>query len=64
MTILCLVCVWHAVVAQLVEPDLEMAELADKIALGVIAFIFITFQLFFVIWVVFVVSKRERLHSI
>ena len=56
MTILCLVCVWHAVVPQLNE---DSHELADWIALGTLAAIFIFFQLFFVIWIMFVVSERE-----
>lgn len=60
MTILCLVCIWHAVVAQLVDPDdEELAELADKIALGVLAAIFVFFQLFFILWIVFVVSFQK-----
>ena len=61
MTILCLVCIWHAVVAQLVDPeDDTSAKLADTIALGVLAAIFVFFQLFFILWIVFVVSFQNR----
>ena len=73
MSILCLVCVWHAVVPLLVDgDDDDEAVLADRIALGVLSAVYVFFHLFFFLWIYFSVSiipkpvfvKREQINDI
>ncbi len=57
MSILCLVCVWHAVVPLLYEeghPD--RAIIADKVALGLLSFTYVFFHIFFFGWIYVFVS--------
>ena len=57
MSILCLICVWHAIIPLINDrTDPKFAEGADHIALALFASIYVAFHLFFVFWVVHVVS--------
>ena len=58
MSILCLICVWHAIIPLVLKRvDRPFAEAADNVALGLFACIYVAFHLFFVFWVVHVVSS-------
>ena len=49
MAILCLVCVWHAVVP-LLAYDMAMARRADNCAFGVLAGLYVMFNATFFTW--------------
>ena len=57
MSILCLVCVWHAVVPLLhAEANPDRAVRADRVALGLLSFTYVFFHVFFFGWIYAFVS--------
>lgn len=57
MSILCLICIWHAIVPIIVRRGgKDTAEHADHIALGLLALIYVAFHILFVFWVGYMVS--------
>jgi hypothetical protein len=59
MSILCCICVWHAVVNVVITSfSSAVADVADKVALGVLAFVYIGFHILFVTIIVCVVSAH------
>jgi len=64
MSILCCICVWHAIINVVITSfSSRVADLADKVALGVLAFVYIGFHVLFVAIIVFVVSDRYGLST-
>ncbi|ELT93511.1 hypothetical protein CAPTEDRAFT_221712 [Capitella teleta] len=65
MSILCCICVWHAIVPLIMErSSKDIANRADHVALGLFALCYIVFHVFFVFWVAYVVNTaRKRVTS-
>lgn len=56
MSILCCICVWHAVVNVITASvTTHVADVADKVALGVLAFVYVGFHVIFVGFIICVV---------
>lgn len=63
MAILCLVCVWHAVVSQLwVYVGVQFAKNADMIAFAILVFLYILYNVIFFAYSKFMVTRRAKLY--
>jgi len=62
MTILVLVCIWHAIIPQIAADwGLELAHTSDVIVLAVLGSVFVTSHVAFVHWIRKRVSDAARL---
>jgi len=60
MSLLVLVCIWHAIIPQIAADwGLDLAHTSDVIVLVVLGFVFITMHVLFILWI----RKRVRPYS-
>jgi len=52
MSLLVLVCIWHAIIPQIAADwGLDLAHTSDVIVLVVLGFVFITMHVLFILWI-------------